>query len=87
MKKLLFLFILMLSPMLASADDNQQESLYGEWLLVGWYDGGIWFEVDTNYVSHHHMSIEIMDKEEGYPVPVVLGSGSFRTSLLLSDPR
>ena len=66
MKKLLFLFILMLTPMLASADDNQQESLYGEWLLVGWYDGGIWFEVDTNYVSHHHMSIEIKYKEEGY---------------------
>ena len=66
MKKLLFLFILMLTPMLASADDNQQESLYGEWLLVGWYDGGIWFEVDTKYVSHHHMSIEIKYKEEGY---------------------
>ncbi len=66
MKKLLFLFILMLTPALANAVDNQQESLYGEWRLVGWYDGGIWFEVDTNYVSHHHMSIEIKDKEEGY---------------------
>jgi hypothetical protein len=66
MKKLLFLFILMLTPALANAVDNQQESLYGEWRLVGWYDGGIWFEVDTNYVSHHHMGIEIKDKEEGY---------------------
>ena len=64
MKKLLFLFILMLTPMLASADDNQQESLYGEWLLVGWYDGGNWFEVDTNYVAHRHLSIEI--PREGY---------------------
>ena len=66
MKKLLFFFILMLSPMLANAVENQQELLYGEWRLVGWYDGGIWFEVDTNYVSHRHMSIEIKDKEEGY---------------------
>ena len=64
MKKLLFLFILMLSPMLASADDNQQESLYGEWRLVGWNDGGNWFEVDTNYVAHRHLSIEI--PKEGY---------------------
>ena len=54
----------MLLPMLASANDNQQESLYGEWQLVGWNDGGIRFEVDTNYVSHKHMSIEI--PKEGY---------------------
>ena len=54
----------MLLPMLASANDNQQESLYGEWKLVGWNDGGIRFEVDTNYVSHKHMSIEI--PKEGY---------------------
>ena len=49
----------MLLPMLASA-----ESIYGEWRLVGWNDGGIRFEVDTNYVSHKHMSIEI--PKEGY---------------------
>ena len=49
----------MLLPMLASA-----ESIYGEWRLVGWNDGGIRFEVDTNYVSHRHLSIEI--PEEGY---------------------
>ena len=64
MKKLLFLF-LMLLPILASADANasnnaeQEDSLYGEWWLVGWNDGGIYFEVDTNIVSHRHLSIEI----------------------------
>ena len=52
MKKSIFITFLMLLPMLASANDNQQESLYGEWQLVGWNDGGIRFEVDTNYVSH-----------------------------------
>ena len=40
------------------------ESLYGEWWLVGWNDGGTWFEVDTNYVCHHCLSIEF--KEDGY---------------------
>ena len=64
MKKSIFITFLMLLPMLASANDNQQESLYGEWQLVGWNDGGIRFEVDTNYVSHKHMSIEI--PKEGY---------------------
>jgi len=45
--------------------DNSEpaESLYGEWRLVGWTEDGIWFEVDTNYVSHHHLSIEF--KEDG----------------------
>ena len=47
-----------------SGNTTTQESLYGEWWLVGWNDGGIWFEVDTNYVSHHCFSIEI--PEEGY---------------------
>ncbi len=64
MKKTIIITFLMLLPMLASANDNQQESLYGEWQLVGWNDGGIRFEVDTNYVSHKHMSIEI--SKEGY---------------------
>ena len=59
MKKSIFITILMLLPMLASA-----ESIYGEWRLVGWNDGGIWLEVNTNYVSHRHLSIEI--PEEGY---------------------
>ncbi len=59
MKKIIFITILMLLPMLASA-----ESIYGEWRLVGWNDGGIWLEVNTNYVSHRHLSIEI--PEEGY---------------------
>ena len=74
MKKLLFLFISILLPMLASAETkdgnlvsnnvNQMEALYGEWWLVGWNDGGNWFEVDTNYVSHQHLSIKI--PKEGY---------------------
>jgi hypothetical protein len=64
MKKLLFLFILVLSPMLASADADQKESLYGEWRLVGWNDGGNRFEVDNNYVGYRHLSIEI--PKEGY---------------------
>lgn len=38
---------------------NPTESLYGEWWLVGWNDKGVWLEIDTNYVSHRHMSIEI----------------------------
>ena len=59
MKKSIFITFLMLLPMLASA-----ESIYGEWRLVGWNDGGIRFEVDTNYVSHKQMSIEI--PKEGY---------------------
>ena len=74
MKKLLFLFISILLPMLASAETkdgnlvsnnvNQMEALYGEWWLVGWNDGGSWLEVDTNYVSHQHLSIKI--PKEGY---------------------
>ncbi len=64
MKKLLFLFILVLSPMLASADANPMESLYGEWRLVGWNDGGNRFEVDNNNVGYRHLSIEI--PKEGY---------------------
>ena len=43
---------------------NQTESLYGEWRLVGWNDGETWFEVNTNYVSHRSMSVEI--PKEGY---------------------
>ena len=38
---------------------NPMESLCGEWWLVGWNDEGVWFEVDTNYVSHRKLSIEI----------------------------
>ena len=38
---------------------NPAESLYGEWWLVGWNDKGTWSEVDTNYVSHKHLSLEI----------------------------
>ena len=55
-------------PMLASAHVSgnaaQKESIYGEWRLVGWNDGGSWFEADTNYVSYRHLSIEI--PKEGY---------------------
>ena len=66
--------------MLASADDNQQESLYGEWRLVGWNDEGNWFEVDTNYVSHRHLSIEIKeDYVEAYSMvnQIIVGQVTF----------
>ena len=38
---------------------GQEVSPFGEWWLVGWNDGGTYFEVDPNYVSHRHFSIEI----------------------------
>lgn len=44
-------------------DATSKESIYGEWRLEGWNEHGTWFEVDTNYVSHRHLSIEI--PEEG----------------------
>ena len=75
MKKLL-LFILMLLPMVASAEiaeisGNEKdgnlvssnadlmESLYGEWILVGWYNEGTWYEVNPKYVGRRNLSIEI----------------------------
>ncbi len=39
------------------------ESLFGEWWLVGWNDKGTWFDVDTNYVNHQHLSIEIKEND------------------------
>lgn len=39
------------------------ESLYGEWLLMGWNDGGNWVEVDKKKARQHHMCIEF--KEDG----------------------
>ena len=39
---------------------GQEVSPYGEWWLVGWNDGGTYFEVDPNYVSHRNLSIEIL---------------------------
>ena len=68
MKKIALLFTIMFFPVLASAhvfgNADPKESIYGEWWLVGWNDGGNWFEVDTKYVSHRHLSIEI--PKEGY---------------------
>ena len=55
-----------LSKTIVPSQDTIDESLYGEWRLVGWTENGIWLEIDTNYVSHQHLSIEIKDKEEGY---------------------
>ena len=46
------------------SDADPKESLYGEWRLVGYSDGGNWFEVDPKFVSHRHFSIEI--PREGY---------------------
>lgn len=57
-----------------SNDDNivytpdPMESLKGEWWLVGWSAGGTWFEVDTNYVSHHSLSIEFQEFKEDIPI-------------------
>ena len=39
---------------------GQEVKPYGEWWLVGWNDGGTYFEVDPNYVSHRNLSIEIL---------------------------
>ena len=68
MKKIALLFTILLLPVLASAhvfgNADPKEPIYGEWWLVGWNDGGNWFEVDTKYVSHRHLSIEI--PKEGY---------------------
>ena len=44
---------------------DQIESLYGKWQLVGWNDGGTWFEVvDTNHDVYRNMRIVI--PKEGY---------------------
>ena len=40
------------------------KSLYGEWWLVGWNDGGTWYEVDKKNVRYHNLSIEF--NENGY---------------------
>ena len=61
MKKLLFLFILVLSPMLASADANQMESLYGEWRLVGWDDRGNSTEVYCDIMENRFFEKHICD--------------------------
>lgn len=47
------------------SDDSvpSTELLYGEWWLVGWNSNGTWFEVDTNFVSHRHMSLEFQKVE------------------------
>ena len=90
MKKLLFLFILTLLPMLASADAkgsmhasndaNPMESLYGEWWLVGWNDGGNWFE--SNYVRYRFFSIKI--PREGYVMAYSMVNEIFVGLLILN---
>ena len=37
------------------------DSFYGEWLLMGWNDGGTWVEVDKKKVRNHCLSIEFKD--------------------------
>ena len=49
---------------LESSNRDQKESLYGEWMLVGYNDEGNWSKVDNYYVGHRHLSIEI--PKEGY---------------------
>ena len=40
---------------------NPMDSLYGEWLLMGWNDGGTWVEVDKKKVRTRNLSIEFKD--------------------------
>ncbi len=75
MKKLQFLLMALCLNVLAmqtqekqvyaidDPDTNPTESLYGEWWLVGWNDKGIWLKVDTNYVSHQHLSVELKEND------------------------
>ena len=60
--------------------DSFRGSLYGEWRLVGWNDGGTWFEVDTNYVSHRRLSIEI-------PVADVVTAYSIANEIWLGEMK
>ena len=57
--------------------DSFRGSLYGDWRLVGWNDGGTWFEVDTTYVSHRRLSIEIpvADVVTAYSIVTITGTG------------
>lgn len=68
----------------AMKDADPKESLYGEWWLVGWNDGGNWVEVDTNYVSHQNLSIELKDKEEGYSMAYSMANEIFLGLLTLN---
>ena len=43
---------------------DPMKSLYGEWWLVGWNDGGTWYGVDKKNVRYHNLSIEF--NENGY---------------------
>lgn len=93
MKKLLFLFVLMLLPALVIADGTENgglvpanvdpmESLYGEWRLVGWNDGGVTYKVDASYVSEGHLTIEI--PKEGYVMAYSMVNEIFVGLLTLS---
>jgi len=66
----------------APDDSEVTESLYGEWWLVGWNDGGTWFEVDTNFVSHRHMSIDF--QEDGYTMAYSMVNEIFVGELILN---
>ena len=75
-----------------SYEADPSELLYGEWRLVGWNDGGTWFEVDTNYVSHRHLSIEIPNEGivKAYSIvnEAILGEMTVKGNVLLfSSPR
>ena len=63
-------------------NENPMESLYGEWRLVGWSDEGSWFEVNTNYVGHHRLSIEI--PKEGRVVAYSMANEIFLGTLTLN---
>ena len=63
-------------------NENPMESLYGEWWLAGWSDEGSWFEVNTNYVGHHRLSIEI--PKEGRVVGYSMVNDIFLGTLTLN---
>ena len=63
-------------------NENPMESLYGEWWLAGWNDEGSWFEVNTNYVGHHRLSIEI--PKEGRVVAYSMVNEIFLGTLTLN---
>ena len=63
-------------------NENPMESLYGEWWLAGWSDEGSWFEVNTNYVGHYRLSIEI--PKEGRVVAYSMVNEIFLGTLTLN---
>ena len=68
---------------LESSNRDQKESLYGEWMLVGYNDEGNWSKVDNYYVGHRHLSIEI--PKEGYVMAYSMVNEIFVGLLTLNE--